>query len=102
MSDLELASRLSFFLWKSIPDDELLEVAARGTLKDPAVLVQQVRRMLADRRATRFMNDFVEQWLQVRNIYGHEPDPRLFPASTRTLRRSHGAGDEAVLRESGA
>jgi hypothetical protein len=79
LSDLELASRLSFFLWNSIPDDELVDVAARGTLKDPAVLVKQVRRMLADRRATRFMNDFVEQWLEVRNIYGHEPDAKQFP-----------------------
>jgi len=68
LSDLELASRLSFFLWRSIPDDDLLDVAARGALKDPAVLTRQVRRMLADRRATRFIDDFVEQWLEVRNI----------------------------------
>ena len=62
-----------------MPDDELMELAVRGTLKHPDVLVQQVRRMLADRRATRFMNDFVEQWLEIRNIYTHEPDERLFP-----------------------
>ncbi|MXY17196.1 MAG: DUF1592 domain-containing protein, partial [Acidobacteria bacterium] len=68
LSDLELASRLSFFLWRSIPDDELLNVAAAGRLNDPDVLDRQVRRMLADRKAVRFMNDFVGQWLQVRNI----------------------------------
>jgi hypothetical protein len=79
LSDMELASRLSFFIWRSMPDDELMELAVRGTLKHPDVLVQQVRRMLADRRATRFMNDFVEQWLEIRNIYTHEPDERLFP-----------------------
>src|SRR5262249_47859893 len=79
VNDVELASRLSFFLWRSMPDDELMEVAVRGTLKHPDVLVQQVRRMIADRRATRFMNDFVEQWLEIRNIYSHEPDERLFP-----------------------
>ena len=83
LSDLELASRLSFFLWKSIPDDELLDLAARGRLADPAVLAAEVRRMLADGRATRFMDDFVEQWLQVRNLHSHEPDSALFPATTR-------------------
>jgi mono/diheme cytochrome c family protein len=92
VSDLELASRLSFFLWKTIPDDELIDVAARGTLKEPAVLVKQVRRMLADRRATRFMHDFVEQWLQVRNIHAHDADARLFPGFDPTLR-------EAMARE---
>ena len=58
LSDLELASRLSFFLWRSLPDDELLDLAAAGKLKDPAVQTQQVRRMIADKRATRFMDDF--------------------------------------------
>ena len=87
VSDVELASRLSFFLWKSIPDDELLEVAARGELRDPAVLERQVRRMLADRRATRFMNDFVDQWLQIRNLQSHEPDGRLFPSFNNSLRK---------------
>jgi cytochrome c5 len=92
VSDLELASRLSFFLWKSIPDHELIEVASRGRLKDPQVFTQQVRRMIADRRATRFMNDFLEQWLQVRNIYAQDPDPALFPEFDDTLR-------EAMVRE---
>jgi hypothetical protein len=93
ISDLELASRVSFFLWKSIPDDELLEVAARGGLHDPAVLAQQTRRMLADRRATRWMNDFLGQWLQVRNLQTIEPDPLRFPDFDATLR-------QAMIKES--
>jgi len=93
ISDLELASRVSFFLWKSIPDDELLEVAARGGLHDPAVLAQQTRRMLADRRATRWMNDFLGQWLQIRNLYTIEPDPLRFPDFDATLR-------QAMIKES--
>ena len=73
LSDLELASRLSFFLWRSVPDDELLRIAERGQLDDSKVLGQQVRRMLADERAVRFMNDFSGQWLEVRNIQAHQP-----------------------------
>ena len=88
MSDLELASRLSFFLWKSIPDDELLTLAARGELSDPVVLDQQVRRMLNERRATRFMSDFVGQWLQIRNIYSQDPDGALFAGFNDTLRKA--------------
>ena len=86
LSDMELASRLSFFLWRSLPDDELIDLGASGRLGDPAVLSAQVRRMLADRRAGRFMNDFVGQWLQMRDIRSHEPDGRLFPAFDDTLR----------------
>jgi mono/diheme cytochrome c family protein len=73
LSDLELASRLSFFLWKSIPDDELLQVAERKQLGDRQVLLQQVRRMLADDRSRRFLDDFSEQWLEVRNINSQQP-----------------------------
>jgi hypothetical protein len=73
LSDLELASRLSFFLWKSIPDDELLRVAGQRQLSDPNVLVQQVRRMLADGRSSRFVKDFVGQWLEIRNLENHQP-----------------------------
>jgi len=86
ISDLELASRLSFFLWKSIPDDELLGIAERGALSDPATLALQVRRMLADRRSTRFMDDFVGQWLQMRNIFSQDPDGALFAGFNDTLR----------------
>jgi mono/diheme cytochrome c family protein len=92
VSDLELASRLSFFLWRSIPDDELLDVAARGRLHEPAVLAQQTRRMLADRRSVRWMNDFLGQWLQVRNLRTNEPDPVRFPEFDDTLR-------EAMIKE---
>ncbi len=72
LSDLELASRLSFFLWQSMPDDELLDLAEKGKLKDQAVMAKEVNRMLADRRANRFIDDFVEQWLQIRNIHTHD------------------------------
>ena len=68
ISDVELASRLSFFLWSSIPDDTLLDVASRGRLKDPAVLEQQVRRMLADPRSSALVENFAGQWLQLRNV----------------------------------
>ena len=88
LSDPELASRLSFFLWRSIPDDELLNVAAEGGLSDPGVLDRQVRRMLADPKAVRFMNDFVGQWLQVRNINEQSPDGGLFAQFNDTLRKA--------------
>jgi hypothetical protein len=88
LTDLELASRLSFFLWRSIPDDALIDVAARGQLKTPAVLEQQVKRMLADKRASRFMKDFSEQWLEVRNLQSLEPDAALFPAFDDSLRKA--------------
>ena len=91
VSDVELASRLAFFLWRSLPDEELVEVAARGELRNEAVLTQQVRRMFSDRRATRFMNDFVGQWLEIRNLDAHEPDVR-FSAFDDTIRR-------AIVRE---
>ena len=86
ISDLELASRLSFFLWKSIPDDELLDLAERNELSDPPTLARQVRRMLDDRRATRFMDDFVGQWLQMRNIFSQDPDGALFAGFNDSLR----------------
>ena len=88
ISDLELASRLSFFLWRSIPDDALIEAAAKGELKKPAVLAAQVERMLADRRADRFMKDFSEQWLEIRNLQGIDPDGQLFPAFDDSLRKA--------------
>jgi hypothetical protein len=88
LTDLELASRLSFFLWKSIPDDELLDVAARGRLTDPATLAREVRRMLADRKAARFASDFAGQWLEVRNIHSQNPDVQLFPSFDDSLRKA--------------
>jgi len=86
ISDLELASRLSFFLWSSIPDDELIDVAAQGRLKTPAVLDQQVRRMLADRRSTSLVENFASQWLYLRNLRLHSPDPMGFPDFDENLR----------------
>ncbi len=86
LSDVELASRLSFFLWSSIPDEELLEVAELGRLKEPRVLAQQVRRMLADARATALVNNFAGQWLLVRNVRLAAPDPNLFPAFDDNLK----------------
>ena len=88
LTDLELASRLSFFLWRSIPDDELLDVAAAGRLSDPTELDRQARRMLADPKTTRFMNDFVGQWLQIRNINEQSPDGGLFAQFNDTLRKA--------------
>ncbi len=88
LNDLELASRLSFFLWKSIPDDELLDLAERGRLRDPQVLAEQVQRLLADRRATRFLNDFAGQWLQMRNIHSQDPDGALFAGFNDSLRNA--------------
>jgi hypothetical protein len=88
ISDIDLASRLSFFLWSSVPDDELLDVASRGTLKDPAVLEHQVRRMLADSRSEALVSNFAEQWLYLRNLAAFNPDPRLFPDFDDNLREA--------------
>ncbi len=92
LGDVELASRLSFFLWSSIPDDELLDLAERGRLSEPTVLEAQVRRMRADPRAVAFLRNFADQWLITRNMLLAEPDPRLFPDFDDTLR-------EAFLQE---
>jgi hypothetical protein len=86
ISDLELASRLSFFIWSSIPDDELLDSAAAGRLKDPKVLEQQVRRMLADPRSESLVTNFAAQWLYLRDIASKFPDEILFADFDETLR----------------
>ena len=88
ISDLELASRLSFFLWSSIPDDELLDVAAAGSLREPGVLEGQVRRMLADPRAEALVTNFAAQWLYLRNLPAVSPDFIVFPDFDETLRRA--------------
>ena len=88
ISDLELASRLSFFLWSSIPDDELLDVAARGTLRDPGVLDRQARRMLADARAQALVDGFALQWLALRTLSRVVPTPELFPEWDDNLREA--------------
>ena len=88
VSDLELATRLSFFLWSSIPDDALLDLAERGKLKDPAVLEQQVRRMLADSRSKSLVTNFAAQWLNLRTIQRVSPDPETFPEFDQNLREA--------------
>ncbi len=85
---MELASRLSFFLWSSIPDDELLDLAARGELSRPDVLEQQVRRMLADERSRSLVSNFAGQWLYLRNLDSVIPDMRLFPDFDDNLRQA--------------
>jgi hypothetical protein len=79
ITDVEFASRLSFFLWSSIPDDELLATAERSGLRDPVVLARQVRRMLDDPRADALVANFAGQWLQLRNVETVQPDPVLLP-----------------------
>jgi len=92
ISDVDLASRLSFFLWSSIPDDELLDCAIEGKLNQPAVLERQVRRMLADERSRALVSNFAGQWLYLRNLESITPDLRLFPDFDDNLR-------QAFLRE---
>ena len=103
ISSLELASRLSFFLWSSIPDDALLEVAIRGELEEPAVLEQQVRRMLADSRSRALVDNFASQWLHLRNLPSITPDMRLFPDFDDNLRQAFRQETElffeSILRE---
>ena len=86
LTDVELASRLSFFLWSSIPDDALLDVALQGRLKDPAVLERQVRRMLKDPRSSALATNFASQWLRLRNVSGALPDDVIFPNFTDNMR----------------
>ncbi len=103
LNDLELASRISFFLWSSLPDDELLEVAERGGLQDPAVVEEQVRRMLADPRSEALAENFAGQWLRLRNISGALPSDVLFPDFGESLRQDFVRETElffdSILRE---
>ena len=88
ISDIELASRLSFFLWSSLPDAELLDAVEHGSLKQPAQLEEQVHRMMADARADAFIENFVGQWLYLRNLDGIYPDPARFPEFDENLRNA--------------
>ena len=97
LSDLELASRLSFFLWSSIPDEQLLDVAARGRLKDPIVLDRQVRRMLADPRSRSLVTNFAGQWLWLRNLDAAAPNPDIFPQWDDSLREAFRTETELFL-----
>jgi mono/diheme cytochrome c family protein len=104
VSDIELASRLSFFLWSSIPDQRLMDLAAAGRLRQPGVLAAQVRRMIADPRADAFVNNFVGQWLQLRNLESKvAPDLLMFPDFDDNIRKAFRRETELffghVLRE---
>ena len=103
ISDLELASRLSFFLWSSVPDDELLDAAIRGELSRPGELERQARRMLADSRSNNLASNFAGQWLMLRNLESVSPDPRLYPDFDDNLRQAFRHETElffdSVLRE---
>ncbi len=92
LSDLELASRLSFFLWSSVPDDDLRDAAVRGKLKDPAIWEQQVRRMLRDPRSKALVNNFAVRWLELNKLPGVVPDTKLYPEFDENLR-------DAMVRE---
>lgn len=103
INDFDLASRLSFFLWSSIPDDELLNQAEQGKLKDPAVLEQQVKRMLDDPKSEALISNFAGQWLYVRNLGAQKPDPDEFPEFNNALREAFANETElffgSILRE---
>jgi hypothetical protein len=88
ISDTELASRLAFFLWSSIPDDELLTLAIQGKLHEPAILEQQTRRMLADKRSRSLVTNFAGQWLYLRDLKSASPDSREFPDFDDNLRQA--------------
>jgi hypothetical protein len=97
ISDVDLASRLSFFLWSSVPDEKLLGLAARGRLSEPAVLQGQVRRMLADGRSKALVENFASEWLTVRNLRSATPDPDLFPDFDDNLREAFQRETELFL-----
>jgi mono/diheme cytochrome c family protein len=103
ISDTELASRLSFFLWSSIPDDELLQLATQGKLHDPPVLAQQTRRMLNDPRSHALVTNFAGQWLYLRDLKSSDPDSREFPDFDDNLRKAFQQETEmlfeSILRE---
>src|SRR5262249_7734026 len=92
IGEFELASRLSYFLWSSLPDDELIRLAAEGKLRSPENLARQVRRMLQDPKAQALVENFVGQWLQIRNLRALNPDRDRFPDFDEPLRA-------AMLRE---
>jgi mono/diheme cytochrome c family protein len=103
VSDVELASRLSFFLWSSIPDDDLLKVAEQGRLTQPAVLQAQVERMLRDPKARALVDHFASQWLRLRNLRSHTPIARDFPNFDNELREAFRTETEmffeSIIRE---
>jgi hypothetical protein len=100
ISDLELASRVSFFLWSSIPDDELLDTAAQGRLADPTILERQVRRMLADARSSALVRNFASQWLRLRELKDAKPESDNFDENLRqSFRHETELLFESIIRE---
>jgi hypothetical protein len=103
LNGYELASRLSYFLWSSMPDDELFTLAGRGELHDEAVLAQQVRRMIADPKSAALVENFAGQWLNLRNLDEATPDPKQFPGFDADLKHAMRRETEllfdAVMRE---
>ncbi len=103
VTDVELASRLSFFLWSSVPDDELLRVAEEGRLRDAVVLQEQIRRMLGDPKSQALVENFAGQWLKLRNLRNHIPNPGDLPNFTNELRwafwRETELFFESIMRE---
>ncbi len=103
IADLELASRLSFFLWSSGPDDELINLAAQGKLREPPVLERQVRRMLADPRSQELVKNFAGQWLQLRTMQSSTPEGVIYPDFDDNLRQAMRTETEmffeSILRE---
>lgn len=99
IGDFELATRLSFFLWSSIPDDKLLDAAERGELRKPEVLLEQTRRMLADPRSQSLVTNFASQWLHLRNLDSITPDGRLFPDFDDNLRQAMRRETEMLFEE---
>jgi mono/diheme cytochrome c family protein len=103
LGDYELVSRLSYFLWSSMPDDELFALAANGSLHQPAVLEEQIRRMLADKKSEALVENFVTQWLNLRLLDGVAPDPQVFPQFDAELKSAMRRETElfaaAVIRE---
>ena len=103
INDLELASRLAFFLWSTTPDDQLIDLASRGQLSNPKVLEAQVRRMLADPRSRELVENFAGQWLQLRNLPSAAPSTQLFPDFDDNLRQAFRIEAEmffdSILRE---
>jgi hypothetical protein len=98
LSNLELASRLSFFLWSTIPDEELLKTAEAGKLSDPMVLEKQVRRMLSDDRSSALVANFASQWLDLEKLRGVSPDPQAYPEFNDTLREAFQSETELFLK----
>ena len=103
ISDLELASRLSFFLWSSVPDDELVDLAVANTLHEPAILQAQVTRMLEDPRSQSLIENFAGQWLYIRNVSTLQPSPELLFHFDDNLRQAFERETqlffESILRE---